>query len=1363
MKPKRCRSRHELICTIFTWMAQATLLLHAAATPPVTDGLILHLDAARQTELRQKAGLPAVLNGNSMDRWLDAGDPSRFAGQPVANRRPVLRVDEQEAFLRFDGRDDFLSLSGPRREAQALTVFLLAAPQSNRGGFSGFFATAAAGENDYTTGLNLDQGPEPTPQLAVLSVESAGSSGFHNLLEPGRNLAADLRFGSFHVFTVRSRPGARGNELFLDGVRLGERARADSPIRLDDLVIGGRSYSNDPGELAHAQGSFHGDIAAVLVYERALSDAERGRVEQALFARTPALNALLSGRTGHALEVLPDAPVVQMLVPGFSVEELPLTMRNLTGVRYRHDGKLVALGYDGRIHLVSDGDGDGREDQSSVFWDKSPLRGPIGLALLPARDPRGDGVFVASKGKVSLILDRDRDGVADEEIIVAQGWREIPQNVDAVGLAVDPRDGSIYFGLGTANFANGYLLDAGGRSAYDLRSDRGTIQRVSPDFSTRAIVATGVRFTCALAFNRAGDLFATEQEGATWLPNGNALDELLHIRPGLHYGFPPRHPRHLPQVIDEPAVFEYGPQHQSVVGFAFNEGVHGGPSFGPDFWNGDALLCGEARGKLYRTKLVKTLEGYVAQNQIIACLGMLLVDTCVTPRGDLLLACHSGPPDWGTGPAGEGKIFRIRYTGRETPQPVLAWASALDEVRIGFDRALRDTDWAGVKDKIRIEAGQHVSAGDRFEVIRPGYQIVREQMTAPRRWIDLHSLSLSADRRTLILRVPAQTELTGYAVTLPVPASWRTDSAIVQKPEMDLAFTLHGLQAGLVSGGQSNRIVLPHPSLNVSRALTAGSASHEEFFRLADETASSASSLTFRAGLDVGNLFVPAIQPGSTLDWDVANDAFASRRMAVRQDYSPTMPTELPVTAPPESTAAPLSVSFRGPWNANGSGFSFALDERVRPIPLNRFLLPWATNAPSAESGSARLVRTDVQGNWLHGRRLFFGEAGCATCHRIRGEGTVFGPDLSNLVARDRDSVLQDILLPSATINPDVTGSTVTFKDGTEISGLVETLTEETIRLRLPANAHLERPRRDVARVEAMRHSLMPDATALNLSPGQMEDLLTFLLTNPLEPTRITRLDPPLPPARSAAEVAPLLPPAPAAPGAGTPLRILLCVDEKDHGLDEHDYPLWLERWSRLLALADDVSVETARVFPTREQFARADVAVFYSRNSGWNEDKGALLDEFQRRGGGVVLLHWAMGGGEEARSYADRVGLATGRGSKYRHGAMELNFLPTGHPITAGFARLQLTDETYWAFHGDESRVHPLATGVEEGAPRTQLWTFEHLGGRVFGSIPGHYMWTFDDPLYRVIVLRGIAWAARQTDVNRLLELAPVGARMTE
>ncbi len=126
-------------------------------------------------------------------------------------------------------------------------------------------------------------------------------------------------------------------------------------------------------------------------------------------------------------------------------------------------------------------------------------------------------MFVASKGKLSLIVDVDRDGKADREIVVASGWKELPHGVDALGVALD-QAGNVYFGLGTTDFTNAYRVDAAGRAAYDLKDEHGTIQKVSPDLKKREIIATGIRFPVALAFNRLGDLFATDQEGATWLP-----------------------------------------------------------------------------------------------------------------------------------------------------------------------------------------------------------------------------------------------------------------------------------------------------------------------------------------------------------------------------------------------------------------------------------------------------------------------------------------------------------------------------------------------------------------------------------------------------------------------------------------------------------------------------------------------------------------------------------------------------------------------------------------------------------------------------------------------------------------------------
>ena len=75
---------------------------------------------------------------------------------------------------------------------------------------------------------------------------------------------------------------------------------------------------------------------------------------------------------------------MQMLVPGFSARELPVDLTNINNVRYRPDGKLVALAYDGNIYLLSDRDGDGLEETVEPFWEnKGSLVAPIGMALTP--------------------------------------------------------------------------------------------------------------------------------------------------------------------------------------------------------------------------------------------------------------------------------------------------------------------------------------------------------------------------------------------------------------------------------------------------------------------------------------------------------------------------------------------------------------------------------------------------------------------------------------------------------------------------------------------------------------------------------------------------------------------------------------------------------------------------------------------------------------------------------------------------------------------------------------------------------------------------------------------------------------------
>ncbi|MEZ6135031.1 MAG: hypothetical protein R3C53_09000 [Pirellulaceae bacterium] len=586
--------------------------------------------------------------------------------------------------------------------------------------------------------------------------------------------------------------------------------------------------------------------------------APLGLSSSRVFGQTPTENGLSE-----------QLPAVQMLVPGFDVYELPIELTNVNNVRYRSDGKLFTLGYNGDIHLLSDTDGDGLEDEAKLFWkNEGSLRGPIGMLVTPQDYPHGQGIITPSKGKLSLIVDKDGDDVADEERVVASGWKEIPQNVDATGIAMDA-EGYLYFGLGTANYANAYLVNAEGHAEYDLSSDRGTVQRLSPDFKSRETLCTGIRFPIAFAFNHHGDLFCAEQEGATWLPNGNPLDELLHIVSDRHYGFPPRHPNHNPDVIDEPSVFDFGPQHQSTCGMVFNEPVNGGPVFGPAWWSNNALVCGESRGKLWRTQLSKTKAGYVAMTQLIACLQMLTVDACVAPNGDLVVACHSGPPDWGTGPTGMGKLYRIRMTQSEHARPVATWANSPREIQVAFDRPLKAELLRGIVDKIVIQYGEYVRAGDRFETLVPPYAVVERQLKTPRDDLAVRGIALSADRRNLLLQTDALPSNTHYAVSIPYEASSEVDArAIAQVKAFDLDLTLGGVMAELArpnpAEGQAWAGWLPHYDWQVSDEFTRHSAHHDDLRTLIK----AGGELTLRTKLDVKDILRPKVQPGATLDYE---------------------------------------------------------------------------------------------------------------------------------------------------------------------------------------------------------------------------------------------------------------------------------------------------------------------------------------------------------------------------------------------------------------------------------------------------------------------------------------------------------------
>jgi type 1 glutamine amidotransferase len=245
--------------------------------------------------------------------------------------------------------------------------------------------------------------------------------------------------------------------------------------------------------------------------------------------------------------------------------------------------------------------------------------------------------------------------------------------------------------------------------------------------------------------------------------------------------------------------------------------------------------------------------------------------------------------------------------------------------------------------------------------------------------------------------------------------------------------------------------------------------------------------------------------------------------------------------------------------------------------------------------------------------------------------------------------------------------------------------------------------------------------------------------------------------------------------GETEPLNVVLVADKKDHGPCEHDYPLWQKRWQALLSGSRSeqvnlygpppgdrrpdrdigrVTVTTAQGWPDRQQFASADVIVVFCYIE-WDEQKLAQLREYLNAGGGFVPVHsatWTKPGPSA------EVARLTGCGgfTRYRHGSLKLRIVDPNHPICLGLPQqIESFDESYWPPTPELSgrAMHVLAVSNEKVAkdspevrPQPMFWTGEFGKGRVFGCVLGHYTWTFDDPYFRMLLLRGIAWSARQS-----------------
>ncbi|MEK7675014.1 MAG: Ig-like domain-containing protein [Verrucomicrobiota bacterium] len=229
----------------------------SAGGGPTVTGLALWL----------KADAGTTLNGATVSEWADQSGQGRMAVQPTAANQPALVPTELgKPALRFDGVNDFLAFNLPVNGLDGLTIFLVA---NNRRDIAGTGpANAAIFWNETASWGTVYLGPFQSHVNFRFGTTQTGN-------QPTFSYPAPV--GSDYLITTALKDRST-DSLYVNGELLWTDAFKSFPIAgCRDFGNLGRGYNDNT--------YFPGDFLEVLVYTRALTDAERQDVEQYLHAK----------------------------------------------------------------------------------------------------------------------------------------------------------------------------------------------------------------------------------------------------------------------------------------------------------------------------------------------------------------------------------------------------------------------------------------------------------------------------------------------------------------------------------------------------------------------------------------------------------------------------------------------------------------------------------------------------------------------------------------------------------------------------------------------------------------------------------------------------------------------------------------------------------------------------------------------------------------------------------------------------------------------------------------------------------------------------------------------------------------------
>ena len=337
--------------------------------------------------------------------------------------------------------------------------------------------------------------------------------------------------------------------------------------------------------------------------------------------------------------------------------------------RRKNFGRPILREEGDRIVILTDKDGDGKADESSVFYQGKELYGPLGVCVAASTSKTAKGgfsykVFVCQSPDILVFEDADGDGKADgPPKKFLSGIRGFDHDHGVHGINIGP-DGKLYFTIGDQGVDGLQSSDGKGRKWQSNNTDcqAGTVWKCDIDGKNLELIAHNFRNNYECCVNSFGEVWLSDNDD-----DGNQQTRICFVMPGGNYGYFPRGAGQTHWHEEQPGIV-----HKTLrTGFGSPTGI--------TFYEG-TLLPEKYRGQLLHTdagprelrcfhKKVKGAGFELEKENLITSTDNWFrpSDVCVAPDGSVMIAdwYDPGVGGHGMGDWTRGRVYRLTPKGHK--------------------------------------------------------------------------------------------------------------------------------------------------------------------------------------------------------------------------------------------------------------------------------------------------------------------------------------------------------------------------------------------------------------------------------------------------------------------------------------------------------------------------------------------------------------------------------------------------------------------------------------------------------------------------------------------------------------------------